>query len=225
MNSFWNSFWKKNAIQAHLFILLVVLEIRVQTFYLHYKHYYKVLECFNLSSRFFFCYYSRLKCFILMLTVVTIGAHSSTSPTRGFSLFCFLFPDALITWMTLKYKQANRCAHNLVALLVKGNNCRKRGFVCYYWDSVLSATRWWYYQKVDWKVLPKITWETAYSCRERPDGAGFMFGLAWQIFQPLFWSTDMPASLWLLTAKGQWIWSCSTEELLGLHLPPNEPSA
>lgn len=54
-----------------------------------------------------------------MLTVVTI--HSSTNRTRGFSVFCFLFPDALITWMTLKYKEANRCAHNLVVLLVEGN--------------------------------------------------------------------------------------------------------
>lgn len=56
-----------------------------------------------------------------MLTVVTIGTHSSTNLTRGFSVFCFLFPDAFIIWMTLKYKQANRCAHNLVALMVEGN--------------------------------------------------------------------------------------------------------
>lgn len=55
-----------------------------------------------------------------MLTVVTIGTHSSTNPTRGFSVL-FSFPDAFIIWMTLKYKQANRCAHNLVALLVEGN--------------------------------------------------------------------------------------------------------
>lgn len=91
--------------------------------YLHYKYYYKVLGCFNLSPRIFFFvnYYSCLKCFILMLTVVSIGTHSGTSPTRGFSAFCFLFPDALITWMTLKHKQASRCAHNLVALLVEGN--------------------------------------------------------------------------------------------------------
>lgn len=54
-----------------------------------------------------------------MLTVVTIGTHSSTNPARGFSVFCFLFLDALVIWMTLKYKQANRCAHNLVALLVE----------------------------------------------------------------------------------------------------------
>lgn len=113
----------KNAIQAHSLILLVVLEIRVQTLYLHYKYHYKVLGCFNLSPRIYFCYYyySCLKCFILMLTVVTVGTHSSTNPTRGLAGVCFLSPDAVITWMTLKHKQATRCAHNLVALLVEGS--------------------------------------------------------------------------------------------------------
>lgn len=56
-----------------------------------------------------------------MFTVVTTGAHSSTNPTRGFSAFCFLFPDAFITQMTLKYKQANRCARNLAAPLAEEN--------------------------------------------------------------------------------------------------------
>lgn len=56
-----------------------------------------------------------------MLTVVTRGRHSSTDLTRGLSVFCFLSPGALIAWMTLKYKEASRCAHNLVALLVEGS--------------------------------------------------------------------------------------------------------
>lgn len=129
MNNFGNSFWKKNVIQAHLLILLVVLEIRVQMLYLHYKYYYKVLGCFNLSLGFFFYYYySCLQCFILMLTIVTTGTHSSTNPTRGLSMFCFPFPDALITWMILKYKEASRCAHNLLALLVEGNTWLQEGF-------------------------------------------------------------------------------------------------
>jgi len=97
-------------------------EIRVQCFICITN---TITKCWGaliyLLEFFFVNYYSCLKCFILMLTVVSIGTHSGTSPTRGFSAFCFLFPDALITWMTLKHKQASRCAHNLVALLVEGN--------------------------------------------------------------------------------------------------------
>jgi len=63
------------------------------------------------------------------------------------------------------------------------------------------------FQTLDWKTLPKIMWETAHSCRERHGSAGFMYGMAWLIFQPLFQSTDLPASLWLFIAEGWWIWS------------------
>lgn len=65
-----------------------------------------------------------------MLTVVTIGTHSSTNPTRGFSVFCFLFPDALIIWMTLKYKQANRCAQPGSSLGGRKYLIAGRGVLC-----------------------------------------------------------------------------------------------
>lgn len=69
------------------------------------------------------------------------------------------------------------------------------------------------------KCCLKITWETVHSCRERPDGAGFIFGLAWLMFQPLFWSTVMPVSLWLLKAKGWWIWGCSMRGIIEASVP------